>query len=58
MDDITLHIVPVLKNMGMEFISLKLDLEDTLHKSVDLVSYNGISRYLKKHILSHQVQIL
>jgi len=44
--------------MGLEFIGLKLHLEDTLHKRVDLVSYNGISKYLKKYILAGQISIL
>jgi predicted nucleotidyltransferase len=46
------------EEMGLEFVDLKLNLEDKLHKKVDLVSYNGISRYLKKYILSQQVQLL
>jgi len=46
------------KGMGMTVVKLKRDLENTLNKKVDLVSYNGISRYLKKYILSDQIQIL
>jgi len=44
--------------MGMAIVRLKRDLESSLNKKVDLVSYNGVSRYLKKGILSHQVQLL
>lgn len=46
------------EGMGMAVVRLKRDLETTLNKKVDVVSYNGISRYLKKYILAHQIQIL
>ena len=46
------------EGMGMAVVRLKRDLESSLNKKVDVVSYNGISRYLKKHILAHQIQIL
>ena len=46
------------ENMGLSFIRLKLDLEEKLDKKVDLVSYNGMSKYLKKYILADQVSIL
>lgn len=46
------------ENMGLEFVNLKLDLEDTLNKKVDLVSYNGISKYLKNYILANQFPLL
>lgn len=46
------------QDMGLEFINLKLDLEDTLNKKVDLVSYNGMSKYLKDYILANQVPLL
>lgn len=55
--DIDILIKPP-EGMGMTIVRLKRDLEDTLHKKVDLVSYNGISKYLKKYILAHQIQIL
>jgi predicted nucleotidyltransferase len=55
--DIDILIEPP-QHMGIEFIALKQDLEDGLHKKVDLVSYNGINKYLKKHILAHQTQLL
>jgi uncharacterized protein len=29
------------------FVQMKLDLEDLLQKEVDLVSANGVSKYLK-----------
>ena len=34
------------KHIGMGFINMKFDLEDKLHKKIDLVSSNGISRYI------------
>ena len=46
------------KGMGLEFIGLKHSLEDTLQKKVDLVSYNGINKYLKPYILQYQKHIL
>lgn len=45
-------------DMGLEVVSLKRELEKKLEKKVDLVSFNGISKYLKKYILSNQVQLL
>lgn len=45
-------------NMGLEFIELKLDLEDVLQKKVDLVSFRGINKYLKNHILAHQIPLV
>lgn len=44
--------------MGLTFIDLQHNLEDVLHKKVDLVSYNGISKYLRKHILTSQAPLL
>lgn len=46
------------QGMGMGVVSLHRDLEDSLKKKVDLVSYNGISKYLKKYILEGQISIL
>lgn len=45
-------------DMGLSFLTLKHDLEDVLHKKVDLVSYNGISSYLKEDILKQQMPLL
>jgi predicted nucleotidyltransferase len=33
--------------VGLVFVQMKLDLEELLHKEVDLVSANGVSKYLK-----------
>lgn len=35
------------RQIGLVFIQMKLDLEALLHKEVDLVSANGVSKYLK-----------
>lgn len=35
------------QKIGLEFISMKLDLEDLLHRKIDLVSSLGISPYIK-----------
>lgn len=55
--DLDLIIQPP-KNMGIEFVNLKLDLEDSLKTKVDLLSYNGINKYFKKYILLDQKIIL
>ncbi len=55
--DIDILIEPP-KGMGMTVVRLKRDLENKLNKNVDLVSYNGINRYLKKYILSNQQQLI
>ncbi len=34
------------KHIGLGFINMKLDLEDKLHKKVDLVSSNSISKHI------------
>jgi predicted nucleotidyltransferase len=44
--------------MGLEFVSLKQELEDALQKPVDLVSYNGLSKHLKQYVVSSQRPIL
>ena len=35
------------QRIGLLFVQMKLELEDLLHKEVDLVSANGVSKYLK-----------
>lgn len=46
------------KGMGIGFIELKIALEDSLNKKVDLVSFNGINKYLKPFILENQQPLL
>jgi len=38
------------KPIGLQFIGMKLDLEDSLHKRVDLVSLSGLSPRLRPFI--------
>lgn len=42
----------------LDFIGIKLELEDALGKSVDLIEYNTIKPLLKERILSEEVAIL
>jgi len=44
--------------MGLEFIGMGLELEEKLKKRVDLVTYKGMSPYLKKYILKDEIRIL
>jgi predicted nucleotidyltransferase len=41
----------------LEFVRIKLDLEDKLNKKVDLVEYEAIKPRLKNRILSEEVRI-
>ncbi len=42
----------------LDFIGIKLELEEVLNHKVDLVEYDSIKPLLKDRILSEQVQIL
>jgi len=55
--DIDIIIMPI-KGMGFEFYGLNLELEEELGIGVDLVSYNGLSPYLKEKILQQEVRII
>ncbi len=55
--DIDILIEPP-KNMGFAFAGLEIQLSKALKKKVDLVSYNGISPYLKEKILKQEIRIL
>lgn len=55
--DIDILIQPP-KGMGLGFAGLQIELEEKLGKKVDLVSYNGLSPYLKDKILSQEVRII
>ncbi|MDP4011138.1 MAG: nucleotidyltransferase domain-containing protein [Candidatus Roizmanbacteria bacterium] len=46
------------KNMGISYLTLRHELEDTLQKKVDLVSYSAINKHLKESILQTQQTIL
>ncbi|MGF7230125.1 nucleotidyltransferase family protein [Arachidicoccus sp.] len=45
------------QRIGLQFIQLKLDLEKLLENKVDLVSSNGISKYIKP-IIDCEKQLL
>jgi len=42
------------QKVGLQFIQMKLDLENLLHTKVDLVSSNGMSKYIKPLIDSEK----
>lgn len=46
------------ENMGIEFISLKQELEDATKKKVDLVSEHAINKHLKGYIAQYNKSIL
>jgi len=46
------------KGIGFGFIRIQFELEDKLKKKVDLVSYNGLSPYLRKRILNQEIKII
>jgi hypothetical protein len=55
--DIDLLIEPP-KNIGFGFVKIQMELQDSLGKRIDLVSYNRISPYLKNRILNEEVKII
>src|SRR3989344_5898344 len=55
--DVDILVLPP-KGMGFGFAGLEMELSKKLHKKVDLVSYNGLSPYLKDKILEQEVRIL
>ncbi len=46
------------EGIGFGFVGIQFELEDRLRKKIDLVSYNGLSPYLKNKILSQEVRII
>ena len=46
------------KGMGLAFVALSLDLEKSLGKKVDVLTYDGISPYLKKSIMEDEQRVL
>lgn len=52
--DVDILVLPPKGMSLLDFIGLKQDIEDTIHKDIDLVSYNGISPYLRNSILSSE----
>ena len=55
--DIDIIIEPV-KGMGLEFVGVKLELEDKLGRKIDLVSYKGIHPLIKRKILKEEIRII
>ncbi len=55
--DIDILIQPP-KGTGLEFVGIKLELEEKLGKKVDLLTYKSIHPYLKKYILADEIKIL
>lgn len=55
--DVDLIIEPP-RGMGLEFIGLKHELEDTLQKRIDFITYNSVDKYLKPYIFEHLRPIL
>lgn len=51
-------IIEAPKNIGLGFVMLALELEKRLRKKVDLLTYNGLSKYLKNQILKEEVRIV
>lgn len=52
--DVDILVMPPKGMSLLDFIGLKQDIEDHIGKKVDLVSYNGLSPYLKDSILAGQ----
>ena len=45
------------KPVGLKFIKMKLELEKLMHKKVDLVSENSVSKYIKPFIEKEKMLI-
>ena len=41
-----------------DLVGLQMELEEKLGKKVDLLTYNGISPYLRKYILEDEIKII
>jgi uncharacterized protein len=55
--DIDILIEPP-KGIGFGFVGIQFELENKLKIKVDLVSYNGLSPYLKRRILNQEIRII
>ena len=55
--DIDILIQPP-KGMGLEFVGVKLDLEDKLKRKVDLVTYKSIHPMIRKQVLKEEIKII
>ena len=56
--DILIEVKRGVKFSLLDLIGLELELKKRLRKKVDLLTYNGISPYLKDRILSEEVRII
>lgn len=45
------------KKIGLQFIQMKIDLENLLNSKVDLVTSNGLSEYVKPYVDKEKVLI-
>ncbi len=45
------------KKIGLHFIQMKIELEKLLHTEVDLVSSNGLSKYIKPIVDNEKILI-
>jgi len=45
------------QRIGLQFIQMKIDLEKLLNSKVDLVSSNGLSKYIKP-VVDHEKQMI
>lgn len=45
------------QRIGLQFIQMKIDLENLLHSKVDLVSTNGVSKYIKP-LIDNEKQLI
>ncbi len=55
--DIDILIQPT-KGMGLEFVGVKVELEEKLRKKVDLLTYRYIHPKLRNHILKEEIRII
>ncbi len=46
------------KGSLLDVVKIEIELKSKLNKEVDLLTYNGISPYLKEKILSEEVRII
>src|SRR3989344_2143668 len=55
--DIDILIEPA-KGMGLEFVGIKLELENELKRKIDLVTYKGIHPLINKKGLKEEIRII
>ena len=56
--DILIEVMKGKKFSLLDLVGLQMELEEKLGKKVDLLTYNGISPYLKKYILEDEIKII